>query len=67
MSTAQKIFQVSLTESEANTVLQLLGGQPTHTGVYPLAMKIKGQCEAQTEAQPEQTPAPTTGTDSVAE
>lgn len=37
---------LTLTDQEAETILQMLGAQPTSTGVYPLAMKIKTQAEA---------------------
>lgn len=44
---------LNLTVIEVNTVLQLLGETPTKMGLYPLAMKIKGQADAQVPQEPE--------------
>lgn len=43
---------LKLTALEANTVLHFLGEDPTKSGVYPLAMKIKEQADAQVPAAP---------------
>jgi len=40
-------LNLTLTVDEVNAILQVLGDLPTKTGAYPLAMKIKGQAEAQ--------------------
>jgi len=40
-------LNLTLTADEVNAILQVLGDLPTKTGAYPLAMKIKGQAEAQ--------------------
>jgi hypothetical protein len=41
---------LDLTVIEVNTLLQLLGETPTKMGLYPLAMKIKGQADEQVPA-----------------
>ncbi len=41
---------LNLTVIEANTLLQVLGETPTKMGLYPLAMKIKEQADAQVPA-----------------
>jgi hypothetical protein len=41
---------LNLTVIEVNTLLQLLGETPTKMGLYPLAMKIKEQADAQVPA-----------------
>lgn len=41
---------LKLTVIEANTILHFLGETPTKTGLYPLAMKIKEQADAQVPA-----------------
>jgi hypothetical protein len=46
-----KDFVISLTAEEANAVLQSLGNLPTSSGVYPLLMKIKQQCDDQVKAR----------------
>jgi hypothetical protein len=49
-------FTVTLPAEEWNAVLTVLGNMPTSSGVWPLAMKIKGQVEsgiAQRQAAPE--------------
>ena len=38
---------LNLTVIEVNTLLQVLGETPTKMGLYPLAMKIKEQADAQ--------------------
>lgn len=43
---------LKLTVIEANTILHFLGEAPTKAGVYPLAMKIKEQADAQVPAPP---------------
>lgn len=45
-------ISLNLTVIEVNTILQVLGKLPTETGVYPLAMKIKEQADAQVPAPP---------------
>ena len=37
---------LNLSQEETETILQLIGQQPTSTGLFPLAMKIKQQAEA---------------------
>lgn len=39
-------IQIKLSEQEVNTILQVLGQQPTSTGLWPLAVNIKMQAEA---------------------
>lgn len=39
--------ELKLTVEEVNAVLNLMGELPTKTGVFPLAVKIKSQAEAQ--------------------
>lgn len=46
---------LTLTTEEVNTILQTLGNLPTASGVYPLAMKVKMQAEAQLPAQEQET------------
>jgi hypothetical protein len=41
---------LNLSVIEVNTLLQLLGETPTKMGLYPLAMKIKEQADAQVPA-----------------
>lgn len=41
------MIQLHLTIEEVNAVLQTLGNLPTSSGVWPLAVKIKEQAEAQ--------------------
>lgn len=43
-------IDLNLTVVEVNTLLQLLGETPTKMGLYPLAMKIKEQADAQVPA-----------------
>lgn len=43
---------LTLNVIETNTLLQLLGETPTKMGLYPLAMKIKEQADAQVPAPP---------------
>lgn len=40
-------MQLDLHIDEISTILTVLGDLPTKTGLYPLAMKIKEQAEAQ--------------------
>ena len=44
-------INLSLDLNEVNAILKVLGDLPTHTGAYPLVMKIKEQAEAQIPAQ----------------
>lgn len=41
------MITLNLTVEEINAVLQILGNTPTSSGVWPLAVKIKEQAEAQ--------------------
>lgn len=41
----ESVVSFNLLVSEANTLLQILGDQPTKTGLWPLLMKIKDQAE----------------------
>ena len=43
---------LKLTVEEINAVLQTLGNLPTSSGAWPLVVKIKGQAEAQVNAEP---------------
>ena len=47
------MINLSFELSEIQHLLGLLGNLPTHTGAYPLALKIKEQAEAQLPAQDE--------------
>jgi len=40
-------LELKLSVDEINSLLQVLGELPTKAGVYPLAMKIKLQADAQ--------------------
>ena len=40
-------IELKLTVDEVNAVLNLMGELPTKSGVFPLAVKIKSQAEAQ--------------------
>lgn len=40
-------IELKLHVDEVNAVLNVLGQMPTSSGVYPLAVKIKSQAEAQ--------------------
>lgn len=44
-------MQLDLEANEVQVLIAVLGNQPTHTGVYPLAMKIQSQMQAQTTPQ----------------
>lgn len=44
-------INLSLDLNEVNAILKVLGDLPTHTGAYPLVMKIKEQAEAQIPVQ----------------
>lgn len=48
---------LNLSVIEVNTVLHLLGETPIKMGLYPLAMKIKEQADAQIPAPAADTPA----------
>jgi len=41
------VVQITLSVDEANRILAILGNLPTSSGVFPLALKIKQQAEAQ--------------------
>lgn len=41
----ESVVSFNLLVSEANMLLQILGDQPTKTGLWPLLMKIKDQAE----------------------
>jgi hypothetical protein len=40
-------IQLTLTVDEVNAVLAALGQLPTNVGVYPLAVRLKAEAEAQ--------------------
>lgn len=40
-------LNIQLSVEEVNAILQTLGNLPTSSGVWPLAVKIKEQAEAQ--------------------
>ena len=40
-------FKISLTAAEINAILEVLGNQPTMSGLYPLMMKVKNAADAQ--------------------
>ena len=40
-------INLSLDVNEVNAILKVLGDLPTHTGAWPLVIKIKGQAEEQ--------------------
>ena len=40
------MIKLELTVEEVNIILQTLGNLPTSSGVWPLAVKIKEQAEA---------------------
>ena len=44
-------IDLTLTVDEVNAILGLLGEMPTKTGIYPVALKIKQQAEAQMKPQ----------------
>lgn len=48
-------INLSLDVNEVNAVLKVLGDLPTHTGAWPLVIKIKEQAEAQL-PKPEEKP-----------
>lgn len=56
---------ISLNINEVNAVITTLGNLPTHSGVFPLLMKIKAQAEGQIAASQRQAapdgPAPDAG------
>lgn len=41
---------LNLNVQDVNVVLQVLGNQPTSSGLYPLAVEIKRQADEQIEA-----------------
>ena len=41
------MININLELIEVQHLLNLLGNMPTHTGAYPVAVKIKEQAEAQ--------------------
>jgi hypothetical protein len=41
------MININLELVEVQHLLNLLGNMPTHTGAYPVAVKIKEQAEAQ--------------------
>lgn len=41
------MININLELVEVQHILNLLGNLPTHTGAYPVAVKIKEQAEAQ--------------------
>ena len=45
-------INLNLTVEEVNVVLNLIGNTPTSSGLFPLAVKIKGQAEKQVPPQP---------------
>ena len=47
-------IELKLTVNEVNALLGVLGELPTKTGIYPLAVKIKEQAEAQILPQEQQ-------------
>jgi len=47
-------IELKLTASEINALLGLLDELPTKTGIWPVAMKIKEQAEAQILPQEQQ-------------
>ena len=48
-------INLTLTVEETNVLLNLIGNTPTSSGLYPLAVKIKGQAEPQVPKQEEAT------------
>ena len=52
----ETIIEMKLTVAEVNSILNVLGELPTKSGAFPLAVKIKGQADAQlkTEEKPEE-------------
>lgn len=61
-------FAVMATAEEWNAVLTVLGNLPTSSGVFPLAMKIKGQVEtgiAQLQAAAAEAAAPDAGAETA--
>lgn len=45
---------IKLTVDDVNAILQVLGEMPTKTGMWPLAVSIKEQAEAQIPKLPEE-------------
>lgn len=43
-------INLTLTVEETNILLNLIGNTPTSSGLYPLAVKIKGQADPQVPA-----------------
>lgn len=50
------MINFSVTEDEANAILNVLGQLPTSSGAWPLLMKLKEQAEEQ--IKPAEDPAP---------
>lgn len=46
-------INLTLAIEEVNVLLNLIGNTPTSSGLYPLAVKIKGQAEPQVPKQEE--------------
>jgi hypothetical protein len=46
-------LNLTLDVNEVNAILKVLGDLPTHTGAWPLVMKIKEQAESQLPKQEE--------------
>lgn len=51
-----KDISLLLSAEEVNAVLQTLGQLPTHSGAYPLMLKIKEQADAQVKGEPNDHP-----------
>lgn len=49
-------IKLTLTVEEVNVVLHLIGQTPTSSGLFPLAVKIKGQADPQVPKQEEANP-----------
>jgi hypothetical protein len=47
-------IKLTLTVEEVNILLNLIGQTPTSSGLFPLAVNIKGQAEAQVPKQEEE-------------
>jgi len=48
-------INLTLDINEVNAILKVLGDLPTHTGAWPLVLKIKEQAESQLPKQEEPT------------
>lgn len=49
-----KDVTLTLTENEANAIMQVLGDLPTKSGAYPLVVKISEQLKVQIEPKAEE-------------